>query len=166
MWVCGRRGLPWPPAGFPCCESQADIPYSLPQPPYATSGHHARLRGRASEPRWRNAWLTSMISLGRGRHQVWVESVRGEPSYWPAQSVRYEPRPHGPALLPIPLAPSNHFGACDSSGRAISEGWRGSTPTTVEASAALPRERTFVYHQPEAIAALISSGEAHTQHSV
>ena len=30
---------------------------------------------------------------------------------------------------------------------------------------ALPRERTFVYHQPEAVAALISSGEAHFQHS-
>ena len=52
-----------------------------------------------------------------------------------------------------------------ASGRAISEGWRGSAPTTMEASMALPRERTFVYHLPEAVAALISSGEAHFQHS-
>ena len=35
----------------------------------------------------------------------------------------------------------------------------------MEASAALPRERTFAYHQLEAVAALISSGEAHFQHS-
>ena len=30
---------------------------------------------------------------------------------------------------------------------------------------ALPRERTIAYHQREAVAALISSGEAHFQHS-
>ena len=91
--------------------------------------------------------------------------MRGEPSYWPTQSVRYVPRPHRAALLPLPIAPSNYSGACDSSGRAISEGWRGSTPTTMEASMALPRERTIAYHQREAVAALISSGEAHFQHS-